>query len=249
MRKKLAARETQNSNPMQALLTALSDDLSLPLLQIKSNLEVLEEDSFNQKNIRPVAEQMMMSVENGLQLVEAYKLTLRINHRSETMDLEPVAVGAVLQDVAHQLTPYARKYATELQVDISGKLTPVLTHQPSLHVAIQILSASLIRAQAAQVQQSRYKLLLGARRSSEGVISTGVFSTIEGLSDKTLRSARSLSGRARQPLPSLPPGAASGVLIADMLCSSMWQPLRAAAHGGLHGLATAIPVSRQLQFV
>jgi hypothetical protein len=160
-----------------------------------------------------------------------------------------VAVGAVLQDVAHQLTPYAKKYATELEVDISGKLTPVLTHQPSLHVAIQILSASFIRAQAAQVQQSRYKLLLGARRTSESAISTGVFSTIEGLSDKTLRSARSLSGRARQPLPPLPPGAASGVLIADMLCSSMWQPLRAAAHSGLHGLATAIPVSRQLQIV
>ena len=249
MRKKPLAGDSEKMSPMQALLSALSDDLALPLLQIKSNLEVLEGDGFTKKTARTSTEQMLLSVENGLQLVEAYKLTLRINHSQDTLAFEPVAIGAVLQDVAHKLTPYAKKYATDLQVDVSGKLTPVLTHQPSLHIAIQILSASLIRAQAAQVQQKRYRLLLGARRTSESVISTGVFSSIEGLSDKTLRSARSLSGRAHQPLPSLPPGAASGVLIADMLCSSMWQPLRAAAYSGMHGLVTTIPVSKQLQFV
>lgn len=225
-------------HPMQALLAALSDDLALPLLQIKSTLEA-----------GGSSDQVALSVENGLQLVEAYKMTLRINHDMDSLTHEPVAIGVVLQEVAHQLTPYAKKYATDLQVDVSGRLTPVLTHQPSLHIAIQVLSASLIRAQAAQVQQKRYKLLLGAHRSSESVISTGVFSNIEGLSDKTLRSARFLTGRARQPLPPLPPGAASGVLIADMLCTSMWQPLRAAAHSGMHGLATAIPISKQLQFV
>lgn len=249
MKKRIVAGELGKISPMQALLAALSDDLALPLLQIKSSLEILEEDEFNKKAARASAEQMLLSVENGLQLLEAYKLTLRINRSIETLVFEPVAIGSVLHDVAHQLTPYAKKYATDLQVDISGKLTPVLTHQPSLQIAIQILSTSLIRAQSAQVQQKRYKLLLGARRSSESVISTGVYSSIEGLSDKTLRSARSLIGRARQPLPSLPPGATSGVLIADMLCSSMWQPLRAAAHSGMHGLATAIPVSKQLQFV
>jgi hypothetical protein len=34
-----------------------------------------------------------------------------------------------------------------------------------------------------------------------------------------------------------------------MLCAAMWQPLRAAAHNNLAGLATSIPASKQLQFV
>ncbi|HSX18285.1 MAG TPA: hypothetical protein VLE51_02950 [Candidatus Saccharimonadales bacterium] len=249
MRRRVVGTDVDKLNPMKALLAALSDDLALPFLQIKSSLEVLDEDNFSKKSTLSSKEQIILSIENGLHLIEAYKLTLRINSDVDSMTFEPVAIGAVLQDVAHELTPYAKKYATDLQVDVSGRLTPVLTHQASLQTAIQILSASLIRAQAAQVQQKRYKLLLGAHRSSESVISTGVFSSIEGLSDKTLRNARLLVGRARQPLPSMPAGAASGVLIADMLCSSMWQPLRAAAHGGLHGIATAIPVSKQLQFV
>ncbi len=236
-------------SPMQALLVALSDDLSLPLLQVRSSLEILEDENFSKPATHQMSEQVSLSVENGLQLIEAYKLTLRATNAAEDMHLEPVAVGMVLQDVAHILSKYADKYATDIQVDVSGRLTPVLTHQPSLQIAMQILSASLIRAQAAQTKQKRYKLLLGAHRASDSVISTGVYSTIEGLSDKTLRSARSLTGRARQPLPAMPPGAAGGVLIADMLCSSLWQPLRAAAHGGLHGIATSIPISKQLQLV
>lgn len=226
------------TDPMQNLLAALSDDLALPLLQIKSTLEAGEAN-----------EQIFLSIENGLELIEAYKLTLRLNKDLDGLSFEPVSIGAVLQDVAHDLTPYAKKYATDLEVDVSGKLTPVLTHQPSLESAMHVLATSLIRAQTAQVQQPSYKLMLGAHRTADGTIATGVFSSVDGLSDKALRNARFLGGRARQPLPALPAGAASGVLIADMLCSSLWQPLRAAAHGGLHGLATAIPMSKQLSFV
>jgi hypothetical protein len=38
-------------------------------------------------------------------------------------------------------------------------------------------------------------------------------------------------------------------LVADMLCAALWQPLRAAAHNNLAGLATSLPVSKQLKFV
>jgi hypothetical protein len=191
---------------------------------------------------------MSLSAATGLQLIEAYRLALRANDIDQ-LQLEPVAIGAVLQEVAHRLTPYADQYATDLEVDIQGKLTPVMAHRPSLMAAMESLGASMIRAQAAFSQQRRYLLMFGAHRSAENVIAAGVFSDVQGLSDKTLRTARSLVGQARQPLTSMPSGAASGVLIADMLCGAMWQPLRAAAHKKMGGLATAVPISKQLQFV
>ncbi len=248
MRKNKSERDAAQIAPMYALLSALSDDLSLPLLQIKSSVEALEQVSFARAAARLQAEKIILSADNGLQLIEAYKLVLKAGEMDHE-EFEPVAIGAVLQEVAHQLTPYAKKYDTELIVNVQHRLTPVLAHQPSLAAALQVLSASMVRAQAAQVQQKRYKLLLGAHRSADYVISAGVFSSVQGLSDKTLRSARSLAGKAHQPMPGIPSGAASGVLIADMLCSAMWQPLRAAAHGGMHGLATAVPISKQLQII
>ena len=247
MKKRAVDRDLETFSDFRALLAALSDDLSLPLLQIKTTLELLADKSLK-SSLGDYAHSMALSAEAGLQLIEAYRLALKAPDNSQ-LPLEPVAVGAILQEVANNLAPYADQYATDLQVDVQGKLTPVLAHKPSLVAALECLGSSMIRAQTALSQQKRYHLMLGPHRLADNVIPTGVFTDIDGLSDKTLRTARSLTGKARQPLPNMPAGAASGILIADMLCSSMWQPLRAAVHKRMGGLATGIPISRQLQFV
>lgn len=247
MKKQTTGRGSARSAEQKALLIALSDDLSLPLLQIRSSLELLEHADFSKKAVRAQARLMAMSAENGLQLTEAYRLVLQLERMHE-LPLEPVTIGAILDEVAHQLSPYAWEYSTRIEVDIQGKLSPVLAHPPSLTAAIQCLSSSLIRAQAGQKMEKNYRIILGAHRAN-GEIAAGVFTNMQGLSDRTLRAARSLAGHARQPMPALPAGAASGVLIADVLCAAMWQPLRAAAHRNMNGLAVTVPASKQLQFV
>lgn len=230
------------------LLAALSDDLSLPLLQIKTTLEALGKEGLSPQTVQLQAQAMAQNAETGLQLIEAYRIALHTDELA-TLDLEPVAVGSILNDVAHQLSPYAKNYTTKLEVDVVGRFPPVLAHKASLIAALQCLGASIIRAQSAQSKRKQYRILLGAHRSADNLITTGVFSSVHGLTDQTLRAARGLVGKARQPIPSLPAGSASGVLIADMLCSAMWQPLRQAAHRQMGGLATAVPVSKQLQFM
>jgi hypothetical protein len=248
MRKHALHHGEQKLAQQRALLATLSDDLALPLLQIKTTLELIEHEDFSAAVLKDRAYTMAMSADIGLQLVEAYRLALVIDKDLDLM-LEPVSVGAALQDAAHELTPYAKQYMTDLVVDVQGKFMPVLAHRQSLMAALQVLGTSLIRAQSAQHQQTKYHLVFGAHRTSNNAIATGVFSNMHHLSDRTLKAARSLVGNARQPINGVPPGAASGVLVADMLCSSMWQPLRAAAHRNMGGLATGIPISKQLQFV
>jgi hypothetical protein len=217
-------------------------------MQAKSSLELLEAKNFGKSAAREYARETTLNLERGLQLIEAYRLLLSSEEISK-LPLQPLAVGALLEEIAHELSPYANQYDTKLQISVQHRLAPVLVHGPSLRSALEVLSSSLIRAQSAQGDKKSYEILLGAHRMGDNSIATGVFSTVHGLSDKTLRAARSLVGKARQPLPALPPGAAAGVLVADMLCASMWQPLRSAAHNNLTGLATNIPASRQLNFV
>jgi hypothetical protein len=226
----------------------LSEDIALPLLQVKSSLEVLQAQNFARAAVRRHAASSALSIDTGLQLVEAYKLLLNAEQNNK-LPMEPLAVGAVLEEIAHRLTPYAKQYSTSIEVSVQPRLAPVLAHQASLSSALDILSSSIIRAQAAQSDQKTYKLVLGAHRSPDNVIAAGVFSSVHGLSDRTLRAARGLVGKARQPLPAVPAGAAAGVLVADMLCTALWQPLRAAAHHNLPGLVTMVPASKQLQFV
>lgn len=248
MKKSSFVRERDDLAKQKALLSTLSEDLALPLLQIRSSIELLQNQNFSKTSARRHAEESGLNITTGLQLIDAYRLLLN----SDTLDklpLEPVAIGALLEDIAHQLTPYANQYSTQIEVSAQHRLAPVVVHQPSLHSALEVLGSSLIRAQAAQSDEKSYRLVLGAHKTADSAIAAGVFSSVHGLSDKTLRAARSLVGRARQPLPVVPTGAAAGVLVADMLCAALWQPLRAAAHDNLAGLATSIPASKQLQFV
>jgi hypothetical protein len=230
------------------LLLTLSQDLTLPLLQVKSSIELLQAKSFSKGITRQHAADSLISVDTGLQLVEAYKLLLNAEDIS-LMPAQPLAISSVLEEIAHKLEPYAKQYRTSIEVSIQSRLAPVLAHQASLNAALEILASSLIRAQAAQSDKSRYKLILGAHRSAGNTVAAGAFSDVQGLSDRTLRAARGLVGKARQPLPAVPAGSATGVLVADMLCASLWQPLRAAAHHSLPGLVTMLPASKQLQFV
>jgi len=232
----------------KAILVALSDDLSLPLIQIKTGLELIGADDFSKKAVREQTQLMTMSAASGLHLIEAYRLLLRTDEILN-LPLEAVAVGTVLEEVAHQITPYAKQFATNLNIDIQGRFTPVLAHKPSLACALEVLGTSLISAQAAQSQKTKYSLTLGAHRSPEGRIATGVFSDVQGLSARSLKAARSLVGQAHQPLPAIPQGSISGILVADMLCSALWQPLHAVAHRDLSGLATGLPLTSQLKLV
>lgn len=247
MRKKSANRSADKLTPMQALLLALSDDLALPLLQVKTGLESLEQQNFSRPAVRAQTEKLLLFTDNGLGLIEAYRLALKASANPD-LPAQPVAIGAVLNDVAQQIYPFAKKYLTDIEIDVRGHPAPVLAHQPSLQAALEVLSSSIIRAQGSAQQKKHYRLLLGAHRSGS-LVSAGVFSSVSGLSDKALRAARDLVGSARQPLPSVPPGATSGILIADMLCAAMWQPLRATAYNNMHGLSTVLPLSRQLNFV
>lgn len=230
------------------MLATLSEDLALPLLQVRSSLELLQAGNFSKADARRHFQESSLNVDSGLKLIEAYHLLLS-SLEIEKLPLEPVAIGVLLDNIAHQLSSYAKQYSTAVEVSVQHRLAPVIVHQPSLNSALEVLGSSLIRAQAAQSDEKSYRLVLGAHKSADGTIAAGAFSNVHGLSDKALRAARGLAGRARQPLPDMPNGAAAGVLVADMLCAALWQPLRAAAHDNLAGLATNIPASKQLQFV
>lgn len=226
----------------------LSEDLSLPLLQVKTSIDLLEASNFTRTAARRHTQETALNVAAGLQQIEAYRLLLSSEDMAK-LPTEPLSVGALMDQIAHQLSPYADQYDTKVEVSVQHRLTPVLANPHSLTSALEVLGSSLIRAQASQTEHGSYRLVLGAHGSHGGTIAAGVFSNVHGLSDRTLRAARSLAGRARQPLPAVPAGAAAGVLLADMLCASLWQPLRAAAHDNLAGLATSLPSSKQLKFV
>ncbi len=236
-----------DENSQRLLLQTLADDLALPLLHVKTSLELINKLSLPSR-AHGHFERLSLSTEAGLKLVEAYRLALSLGSRQ--LELEPVAIGVILEDTAEQLAPYAKQYSTAIEIDIRPGLRPVLANRASLITALQCLGISLIRTQASQkAARKKHRFVIGAHRSGPQTVSAGMFGSVKGVGAKALHTARTLAGQARQPIIAAPLGSAGGVLVADMLCGAMWQPLRAGTHNHLSGLVTDFSISKQLALV
>lgn len=227
-----------------ALLRGLALDLRLPLLQIKTNLENLYiNKEFKIEDI----DLLSLSAEAGLRLVEAY-ITASSLDKQIRLELEPVAISAILEDAAQLLSPYAKSYGTELEVSSAANLQPVLTHKKTTLLAFTVLGESLIRGQISQSSLPRQTLVFGAHRYRQQIIA-GIFGNFDGLTIRNLNVARVICGIAQQPISALAAHASSGILVADQLCRAFSRPLQSSQHGRMNGLATVVPISNQLQLI
>jgi hypothetical protein len=93
LKKSAFSREQSQLAAQRALLMTLSEDIALPLLQVKTSLDLLEGQGFVKTAARRHVRESNLSVDTGLQLVEAYKLLLNAEGQAGLL-AEPVSVGA-----------------------------------------------------------------------------------------------------------------------------------------------------------
>jgi hypothetical protein len=217
--------------PNERLLQAMAEELKLPLLQIARQAELS-----NQKEIE-------LSATQALWFVDSYLLSQQLLQQPR-LELEPVAVSAVLQDVAHLLDGLAKQYNCGLELQISGRYMPAMAHRQALQTALIGLGSSLITAS----QDKKPHLILAAHRTRTGIVA-GVFSQTEGLSQAVYQRGRDLYGKARQPMQEFTSHSGAGIFVAAELLGSMESALRVARHHKLTGLAATLQQSRQLVLV
>ncbi|MEK7602895.1 MAG: hypothetical protein AAB459_01445 [Patescibacteria group bacterium] len=216
------------------LMSALAEQLKLPLVQIAHGLE--------SGAYKPQA--LADNARLAIKLIDSYLLT-NTHSRQESLLLEPVPLSAVLQDVAHQLYGHAKRYNCQVELNIAGRYQPVMSHKNYLQGALLALGYSFI--EAASNSDTKATITLAAHRTKQG-ISGGVFG-LENLRSEFFRKARQLYGTANQPLTSDSASSSVGMFIADTLLGQMNTPLHVARHQNQKGLAATFIPSTQLKLV
>lgn len=229
-----------NVVPSAELLTAIAEQLKLPLLQIARSAELarLNQDVKSLELINQTAD-------TALKLVDSFLLSLDFQDQI-SLEFEPVSIAAVLQETANNLSPLAKRYACDIEINLAGRYGPVMASQAGLRSVFILLGQSLIEAMASS--KSKKLIVLGVHRSRTGLVA-GVYSPMSTLSTDTFRRARALVGAARQPAPSISSVSGAGVFLADTLCNYMNSPLKVSHHGKLAGLAATFIPSRQLELI
>lgn len=230
------------------LLIAVARQMRQPLLQISRQAELgrLFANSDPQKSL----ENILVSSDNALRLIDNYVLSLQAAVRGEAVDYQPVSVMAVLTEAAHKLEPTARQYGVRLAVDNSPRLGLVNTNSQNLEAAFVSLGYSLIEALASSNENvdQVVELQLAAHKCRYGVVA-GLYCDRDDISVGVLRRGKELQARAHQPHFSLSSAAGAGVFVADSLLKTVSSKLTVSRYHNQYGLAAILPPVNQLQLV
>ena len=228
------------------LLMSVAQQLRQPLLQIARQAELSR--LLKTADPQTALADILISAESALTLVDNYVLGLQVAARGEILQSEPVAVTAILADAAHELTPTAKRYGVELQVD-TGRAGLINTNRQHLQAAFVSLGYALIEALASNATDApQAPLRLAAHRCRYGVVA-GLYCGQEEISISALRRGRELQARAHQPHFSLSSAAGAGIFVADSLLQTLATKLTVSRYQHQYGLAAILPPVNQLQLV
>lgn len=214
------------------LLTALAEELRLPLIHIARNTEMFGDNA------------SQLRAEMALRLIDSYILGLQTKDQI-SLRLEPVTLASVLYDTAEILAPFARQHGYSLQVDIAGRHSPVMGDREVLEQAFTVLGYELMSAPAEDMTPT---LTLATHRSKAGIVA-GIFTDNAAITTDAFRRAKVLLGSAHQPMPAVSASSGAGIFIADNLLQSLSSSFKISRHHKQVGLAATLIPSRQLQLV
>ena len=161
------------------------------------------------------------------------------------LQLEPVALGSIVQDAMHQLSSAARQYDCQLWLKSSGKTDLVYTDKAVAKMAFVGLGHSLIE-EAANRDESR-RVVFAIKPHSNGPMA-GVFSSGMAIRSRSLHQLKALRGQATRQSGDFS-GTATGVVLADKLLDRIDRQLFATSFQRLKGFAVTFDKSTQLQIV
>lgn len=230
----------------ERLYIALAEQLQVPLLQIARLAESGATARPGAKQRRVLA-QIEMSSATALRLLEAYTLSMRVADEQLALELEPVSLSSVMNDTAHELEGLARAYNCDLELSLLGRYEPVMANHTALTNAMLSLGYMIIESTAAHGKR-RNVLQLGVHRSRSGLVA-GVFGEMDALQGRAYRRARSLIGRAHQPLPSLSATSGAGLFVADTLFQAQAAPMKVMRHHKRLGFGATFQPSFQMSLL
>jgi len=226
------------------MLQAITEELKLPLLQIARKAEL----GYMVGKPKEAAEYLYKIEQNAnsaIRLIDSYLLGLELADSQQSLALEPVSLGSVLSEAAHQLSPSAKQNNVELELRITNRQPLVMGHAGALQTAILSLGSMLILAQP---KSSKRSITLATFPKTDAM-QIGIFGKQEAVSIKEWERSQDLYGRSRQPISALSPSNAAGIFVADTIFRAMSSGLNPSKFRKLYGFTATMQLSRQLQLI
>lgn len=227
------SEQQQYTAPADTSAQALAMHLRHSLVQIQQLAALESADS----SIQSIAE-------TTLHLLDCYALVQP--ERQLHLELEPVSMGSIIQDVMHQLDPFAKEHDCTLRDSYTGASTLVFADRALARGALLAMGHAIIEGTTTE-HNGRSTVVFGARRFNDGQ-KVGVFSGDATVSTQHLTSTKKIAGGALQQCTGIA-GSGGGIVLADTLLRQMSSCIQASSYRRLPGVAAFFRQNTQLQLV
>ncbi len=214
------------------LLDSIVEQLRSPLLTIKLMVEAGD------------ISQLDLITSSSIQLLDDISYVRELSRNSSKLDLSPVNIGVLSDDIAHSLASLARAKNISIQSKFIGN-RPILAHRFTLLRAYENMVKSILNM--ASGDRASSIILSTSSRSNE--VRFGAYSSDVNLCARDLSQMRKLFGASRRPASLVSASPVTELYIADKLLSILGLRLRTAISAHQHGFATILTPSAQLNLL
>lgn len=215
-----------------SLLDSIVEQLRSPLLTIKLMVEAGE------------INQLSSIAQSSIQLLDDVNYVRELTRNRPSLDLSPVNIAALSDDIAHAVSPLAAAKNIAIQTSkISNR--PVLSHRFTLLRAYENMVRSMLNISNGEKAST---IVLSANNLNNQV-RFGTYSSEVKLTAKDLNQMRRQFGVSRRPLSLVSTSPVTELFIADKLLAMLGLRLRTAISAHQHGFATQLDPSNQLNLI
>jgi len=123
-----------DSNAMQGLIAA-AHELTTPLTVISHIASALGDGSLDAQDDKAWLEYMQLSADRTLRLISSLTTTYNLGNQLQ-LDLEPINIAQVCEEVAHEIFPFAAVQHQTLEIDLGQRAQLVVGDRELLHTIL-----------------------------------------------------------------------------------------------------------------
>lgn len=206
--------EILNTGYSQQLIASVAHELKTPLTLISGLSSELQEHRFDRAKHQQYIERIQFSSDRLLSLIDGILKGYEIEQDMLELNLEPLNPQLIMEEVAHELEPHARRQAQLIAVT-SRQKQPILADRGCLHAVVFNLLDNAIKYSSAETT-----IELESRvRSGNGQLLVKDFGP--GMKKADLKRIFAQFGRIQRPVPEWATTTGLGLYIAKQLTEAM----------------------------
>lgn len=199
----------------QQLIASVAHELKSPLTLISGLSSQLQSPTINPRQYQQYVQRIQFSSERLLGLIDSILRGYELQQHMLELNLEPVCPQLILEEVAHELEPHARKQAQLISVRSTRQRQTVVADRGCLHAVIFNLLDNAIKYSE---PECTIELESRLRR---GHAQIAVKDYGQGIKRADLKRLFAQFGRVQQPVPQWATTTGLGLYIARQLTEAM----------------------------